>query len=182
MRPSTLVVLLVVAVVAAARPPLARAQTAPELVTGWTVHVTTADGRTEKGVVVDISSGTLNIIIREQLTSIRVAEIRQIDREVHDPVQDGLWKGVFVGAVVGGSVLLATESCYVVKCTGLTSRALAVGAGAASGAIVGAIGGVIADAAHNARVQVYPKPPPRLLKLFPLASPHAVGVGGVIRW
>lgn len=182
MRLPVIVCLFVVAAAGAAGPSRANAQTAPEVTPGWTVWVTTADGRTQKGKVADVSSGALGLMVGKQVTSIKLTEVRRIDRGVRDPVADGLGKGALIGAGSGALLGLLSSSCRPSRCAGLDSRAFAVEAGALFGAIVGAITGAVADAVHHERRQVYPAPAPQRLTLFPIASPRAAGIGGVFRW
>jgi len=131
---------------------------------GDTIYLTDAAGRTTKGRLGDLSSASLDLLVRkvgpdgrETLVSqgrLSETDVRQISRQRRDPV----WKGLLIGAaVVGGPWLLAcnpaTDWCYYNDGANLYRAAALITTG------IGAGIGALIDAAINERTMVYYRAP-----------------------
>lgn len=177
--------------VASAQPVATSFEQLHELVkSGDTIHVTDSTGRTTKGKLGNLSSASLELLVRKAapdgretfLPEVRLSEaqVRQILLQRRDPV----WKGMLIGAaVVGGPWLLicnpSTDWCEygdgenLFRAAALMTTAIGAGIGA------------LIDAAINQRTMIYYRPPTPgapTVRVSPVASPSEVGFQMSVRF
>lgn len=143
---------------------------------GHVVWVTMFDGRELKGRLTASGSGTLDLSQADGVTTIALAEIRQI--ESTDSLSDGARRGALVGGL-GLGILAYRAFLNSSESDGAPVAGIMLGG---IGAGLGALGGAMVDSFVEGRQVVYRAPARPTLTIAPLVSRQANGVIAHLAW
>lgn len=145
---------------------------------GDAVLVFTRDGRTWKGTLLEQTSDVLLVFVDDRRVRVPVPMIARVDREVRDGLVDGILRGVAYGASLGAVYWLVSE----VTCDRLCLDPPGLPYYLILGVWPGAGLGALIDAAHRARVTVFPGPAGFDVRLVPIVSARGAGAGISLTW
>ena len=160
---------------------------APLVVGGQTIRVTTRNGAVETGRAMSITDQTIRFTVADVERSVPLADVAAIDTMY----RDAPWKGMLVGAAVGGGVFAIAgmldepDPCRPQQwfCFVLFTRTERAVMGLALGAMIGAPAGLLIDLFKLSSKTVYRAPGPTVdLSVAPLLAPDTIGGRAVIRW
>ena len=141
-----------------------------------------------KGVVLTVSPTALELAIGKSTTTLSVNEIRWIQREYHDPLSNGIKRGLLIG--LGGGAAIGIAVAWNDCGRGSFSISCSAGGFLVFGAMYGAVGsgvgtaaGAVFDALINSRRQVWRAPNAGgTFVVAPIAAAGRAGARVTMRW